>query len=102
MGLTSALDSLDALTVRYEGIRIFRQLLVKRLLALVAVVLAAVVWLHLLPWAAFAAVTVIGATTVGLVVRAEHRARNECRARAIEVAEISRILPQSGTRPTAR
>jgi hypothetical protein len=36
------------------------------------------------------------------VVRAEHRARNECRARAIEVAEISRILPQSGTRPTAR
>jgi hypothetical protein len=102
MGLTSALESLDALTVRYEGIRIFRQLLVKRLLTLIAVVLAAVAWLHLLPWAAFAGVSAIGATMVGFVVRAEHRARNKCRALAIEVAEISRILPQTGIRPTAR
>jgi type II secretory pathway component PulF len=102
MGLTSALDSLDALTVRYEGIRIFRQLLVKRLLTLTAIVLAAVAWLHLLPWTALVAVSGIGASMVGVVVRAEQRARRRCRACAIEVARISRILPQTGTRPTAR
>jgi hypothetical protein len=102
MGLASALDSLEALTVRYEGIRIFRKLLVKRLMILTVAVLAAVAWLHLLPWTAFAATIGIGATLVGLVIRAEHRARKQCRAYATEVGRITRVLPQTDTRPTAR
>ena len=95
-GTTQAFDRLDHLEAAYLEARIFRSLLVPRLLALLAAG-AALVALLRLPWTPFEVMVLLAGTPLVLVMRAEARARREWDT----CAAAMRPAPRTGTRPMA-
>ena len=74
----------------------------RRLMTLAVVVFVLEAWLHVVPRAAVIVVFGAGAILVGLALRAEWRAREQCRATEDDVTGFMAILPRSGSPPTAR
>jgi len=100
----SAIDALSAfetLEVEYASARIFRRLLIPRLLVFSAAVGAAV-FLARLAWPPLLLVLGLDAGLIGLAIRRERRTRRRWADGAQRLARSLGIQPQTGIRPTVR
>lgn len=88
----------DDFDIELEGARVFRALLIPRLLILCAVV-AALAWRGLVPWRAFAAAAVTAFGLMTAVGLKEFRAWRRLQA---ELRRLTSSPPRTGTRPTVR
>jgi hypothetical protein len=96
-----ALSTFEALEVEYASARIFRRLLIPRLIFFSAAAGAAV-FLARLPWPSLMLVLGLDSGLIGFALQRERRTRQRWAERAQCLAKSLGIQPQTGIRPTVR
>src|SRR6185503_5118022 len=92
---------MESLEIEYESARIFRQLLIPRLLGFTAAIGAAVILAHL-PWSPIVAAIGLECLLIVFTLRHEHRARRRWLRATSGLTDSPGILQQNGIRPTAQ
>src|SRR6185436_6799745 len=97
----SALSSFETLEIEYASARIFRQLLIPRLL-LFSCAVGAAVFLARLPWPPLILLLGLDSGLIGFAIHRERRTRQRWGEGAERLATSLGIQPQTGIRPTVR
>jgi hypothetical protein len=95
------LSAFEALEVEYASARIFRRLLIPRLLVFSGAV-AAAVFLARLPWPPLVLVFGLDSGLIGFAIHRERRTRQRWEEGAERLARSLGIQPQTGIRPTVQ
>jgi hypothetical protein len=96
-----ALSACEALEVEYASARIFRELLIPRLLVFSGAV-AVTVFLVRLPWAPLLLVLGLDSGLIGFAIHRERHTHKRWVQGAQRLARSLRIQPQTGIRPTVQ
>ena len=96
-----SLSTFEALELEYASARIFRRLLIPRLVIFGAAVGAAV-FLARLPWSPLIVVLGLESGLIGLALERERRTRRRWAEAARCLAKSLGLHPQTGIRPTVR